>query len=576
MNDGTILKEFKTKDVFYNNGLVNLKMYLDEYGTKEICYELENNKLILKFPKEKEEIYYNELLKGYIVNNDIVFQTDNDRLYWDKDNSCFICDRKYDIQGKSSGNDVKYSYKYITPEELGKTTEEMFNIYTEFSKRNCLKEVSIKGDTEIFKKDFEFKKNNQCKIPIFMTKSEFVESYIQYSAKGDLLNIDSKIHQFEDGGFCFRDMLSNKDNFIDKWDALIYWYGSKMKRFYNLSYFIYLNSFDLNALYEMKKSFPNRISDEAVRIKDEKKGTVKTIPTNVEISKQLKFDGIENDNFYISGSISEFQLKFLMYMISYIYHIERMYEKEGKERIRIRKEKLYNSLSKISFVTYTEDGSMKSTLDEYTKTYKISMFLKKLIETEVNESTLFKYFSDLISSITLSKNDQEKVNLNIKRFCESVLRFSDLRKVYYEVSFKILRNNKRGLGSFLYDFENIYLQETKRGEGIMNLHSKSKEIGKEIGSFSANVDDKDLLFKLRNIKNQRQMVTYFKDLKFTVLRKQNDAKFTNEFNDVMEEILVELENNPNNWEVVRDYIAIYAIDKYRSVSYAKQVQKGGK
>jgi hypothetical protein len=574
LDNNVIIKEFYTKDVFYNNGLVNLKIYLDEYPIEGVEYELTTNKLTLQIPRRKENLYYNEMFKGFLINNNIVFHTDNDRLYWDKENSCFLYHKKYDVQGKSSGNDVKNLYKYITPDELGKTTEELFNTYLEFAQKNGLKEANIREDIKIFKKDSELKKSNQCKIPIFMTKSEAVERYIEYSVKGELLNLDSKIHQFEDGGFCFRDMLSNKDNFVDKWDALVYWYGVKIKRFYNSSYFIYLNSLDLLALYEMKKAFPSKISDEPVKIKDKKNDLIETIPTNVKLAHQLKFDGIKNESFYMSNSINEFQLKFLMYMTSFIYHIEGMYENTDKERIKKRKEKLYNSLSKISFVAYTEDGNMKSTLEEYTKTYRTIMFFKRLIETD--DSILFRYFSDLITAISMSKNPKEKVNLNIKRFCENVLKFSDLRKIYYEVSFKILRNNTKKLGGCLYNFENVYLQETKRGENIMNLHNKSKKIGDEIGLFSASIEDKDLLFKLRNIKNYKQLISYFKDLKFTVLRKKDDARFSSEFNNIVEEIYIELEKKPGDWEIIRDYIAIYAIDKYRAVSYAKQQKKGGK
>lgn len=569
-----IIKEFTKKDVFYNNGLVNLKMYLDEYSIDGLICEIDENNLKLTFTEELDEKYYNELFKGFIVNTNIVFFTENDRLYWDRDNSCFVYDKKYDVQGKSSGNDVKNLYKYVTPMELKKSTEEIFYEYIEFAKKNNLKEANIKEDTKIFKKDSKFKGDSQCKIPVLMTKSEAIESYIEYSAKGDQLSLDSKIHQFEDGGFCFRDMLTNKDNYIDKWDALIYWYGVKTKRYYNSSYFIYLNSTDLLALYEIKKYLD--ISDDAVRVKDGKSGIVKNIPTNVHLSSQLKLDGIDNENFYISNSVSEFQLKFFMYMLSHIYHIEDNYENADKDRIRKRKEKLYNNLSKISFVTYTEDGNMKSSLEEYTKTYKMIMFLKKLVEKENSDSTLFKYFSYLITSISMSKSEQEKVNLNIKKFCEGILKFSNVRRIYYDVSFKILKSNKRSLGSGLYNFENVYLQEIKEGENIMSLHSKSKEIGDEIGLFAANLDDKDLLFKLRSIKNQKQMVAYFKDLKFTVLRKQNEAKFSNEFNRIMDEILAEIEENPANWEIIRDYIAIYSIDKYRSVIYAKQASKGGK
>lgn len=574
MGDNLVKKEFVKRDVFYNNGLVNLKKHLEENNVEGLNYELTSEKLILKFPMGMDKKYYNELFKGLINNNNIVFCTDNYRLYWDRDNSCFLYDKKYDIQGKSSGNDVKYLYKYISPLDIGCSTEELFIKYMEFAEKNDLKEANIRQDTKIFKKSDSFKKENKCSIPIFMTQDEAVENYIQYCVKGDTLKLDSKIHQFEDGGACFRDMLDKKNNFINKWDALIYWYGVKIKRFFNSSYFIYLNSTDLLALYEMKDYLD--IKDDAIKIKDEEKGIIKSIPTNVNLSYQLGFDGIENENFYVSNSASEFEVKFFMYLISHITHVENMYENTDMERVKRRKEKLYNSLPKISFVTYTEDGDMKSSLDEYTKAYKLMLFFKKLMNTKFADSTLFKYMADLITSISMSKGKNEKINLNIKRFCDNMLKFADMRKVYYEVSYKILRNNKMGLGAGFYDFENAYLYEIGKGDYLMDLHSKSKELGQEIGLFAANLEDKDLLFKLRNVKNHKQMVTYFKDLKFTALKKQAESRFTKEFSEIMEEVLLNMEEDPGSWEIIRDYIAIYAIDKYRSAVYAKQLAKGGK
>lgn len=576
MNNNKVIKEFAKRDVFYNNGLVNLKIYLEDYNIEGLYCQLSNEKLILQFSQENEDEYYNKLFKEFIINNNIVFQTDNDRLYWDIDNNRFVYDRKYDIKGKSSGNDVKYSYKYITPAEIKITTEELFSKYLEFAKENNLNEGNKNEDEKIFKKDDKFKDDNKCYIPVFMTKSEFIESYMEYSVKEDMLNFDSKIHQFEDGGFCFRDMLNNKDNFIDKWDALIYWYGVKIKRFFNSSYFIYINSIDLLALYEMKEYLD--INDDPVKVKDENKGTFKSIPTNMDLSYQLKYNGIKNENFYISNTAMEFQVKFFMYLASRINHVEEIYKNEDREKIRQRKEKLYNSLPKISFVVYTEDGNMKSSLEEYTKAYRIIRFFTRLINIEFLDSTMFKYLAELMTTISMSKDEKEKINLNIKKFCDNMLKFIDMRKVYYEVSYKMLKKDKGRLGAGIYDFENIYLNELGRGDYVMSLHSKSKELGEGIGLFAANLEDKDLLFKLRNVKNHKQMVAYFKDLKFTILKKKSEARFTKEFNEVMEEILLNMEESPESWEIIRDYISIYAIDKYRSTIFAKQKQlsKGGK
>lgn len=573
----TRIRTFVKKDVFYNNGLVNLKMCLDKYFKGLNC-KLDQNSFTIEVPENQDKKYFDDIFKKFIDENEIVFKTKNDRLYWNKDDKRFMYENKYDIKGKTSPNDVKYLYKYITPVEIGISTEEFFNEYIEFAKKMGFSKSIIKSDTNAFKNGDSFKKNDKCSIPVFMTQDETVQSYIDYCVKGDTLKLDSKIHQFEDGGYCFRDMLSKKGKNIDKWDALVYWFGVKVKRYYNLNYFIYYNSTDLLALQDLKTKIP--IDDRKIRILD-KKDNVKELSTNVDFVEQLSFDDIRNTNFYISSSIAEFQLKFLMYITSHIYHLDDYYKNSDEDEITKRQEDIFNNLKKASFVSYTQDGDMKSSLDEYCRSYKMIRFLNGLMNKEYLDTKLFKYFSDLITSINLSKNAQEKINLNIEKFSRNILKFADLRKVYYDVSFKIFVNNKRGLGSALYCFESIYLKEIGRGERIMKLHEISKKIGDGIGIYASSLNSvskegKNLLFRLRNIKNKNQMISYFKDLEFTILRNEEISKYAKQINDNLEELFNLLESNESkneDWEAIRDYVAIYAINKYKSINSAKELQK---
>ena len=100
----------------------------------------------------------------------------------------------------------------------------------------------------------------------------------------------------------------------------------------------------------------------------------------------------------------------------------------------------------------------------------------------------------------------------------------------------------------------------------MSIHENAKKVGDGVGFFCAELGDKDLLFKLRSVKNYKQLVSYFKDLKFSSLKNADKARFSNEFNESLENLLVNVEQN---WEIARDYIAIYAIDKFKTVSFAK-------
>jgi len=54
-----IEKRFSAKDVFFNNGIVNLYQFLKEKNF-ELEYELNQNELILKIDSQKENEIYTE------------------------------------------------------------------------------------------------------------------------------------------------------------------------------------------------------------------------------------------------------------------------------------------------------------------------------------------------------------------------------------------------------------------------------------------------------------------------------------------------------------------------------------
>jgi len=563
LKEQVIGKIFYPKDVFYNNGIVNLYEYLKQNNIEGLQNVLDDNSLKLTFDKSDEIKIFDSIISGFIADNKLVVFTKNDRLYWDKKRNDFVKDKRVDIPSgvRNEKKNILFREKL---NKLGFTKEEIKLKYDNYSdkKINSFSQIVSKTEDLIIHKE----------------KKDYVTQYkneILWKGKNNEISLDSKIHTFEWGPGPFTDMLPNKIEKLDKWDALIYWHGTRIKRFYNVNFYIYLNSSRLDYLLEFKNEL--KMSDEKVKCKDDKTEEIKTIPTNIDFRNQLFKDGIKNLYFYISNSEAEFELKFFMYLFSLIYHIEDSYEGETDERRKKRKEKLYESLKFITFFTYTQDGDMKSALNEYSKAYKLIKFFKKLKEyrIEKDRKSIFTYLSELITVLSLSKSNKE-INLNIKSFANNLLGFKNLRKNYLEASFDVLRNDKGRLGKELYIFENLYLKEIKKEDLEMDLHGKSKIIGEGIGNFEAQIDDKNLLFTLRNIKNHKQLISYFKNFKFEVLKNQEKAKFNVEFINSLANILDELDRGPENWEIVRDYIAIYAIDKYKSVSYAKEQNKGGK
>jgi len=558
-----IEKVFYSKDFIFNNGIVNLYNFLEEKNF-DLEKELSNNYLSIKIDEKRSDDIYFEILKKFFKEKKIVYQTDNDRWYFDEKNQDFKKDKRFDILG-AGPTDVRNCTIYIEPKVDNELLLTRLKKFGENENIDIYQKNSKLSYEPIFSKDGALKKK---KLNKHITLDEFIISYIEYlkGKEESFVKLDSKIHTFEDGQKSFQSMLKIPKNYkIDKWEALIYWFGGRIQRFYNFNYFIYPNSTDLLSLRIFKKEL--KIKDDKASIKD-KNGKLKTINTNIDFYNQLTKDGIFNPNFYISKSEQEFELKFFMYLFSLIYHIEEQYEKANPRRKKL-KEILYESLEYITFIIYNDDGTFKTSFSEYTKAYKLIKFFEKLREAQDKESNLFVYLADILTTISLSQKNSE-TNLNLKKYCEAILNFKNLRKLYYQISFNILKNDSKSFGKRLFDFENFYLHHILKGE-MMDIHKLSKTIGDGIGYFCAELGDKDLLFKLRSIKNYKQLLSYFKDLKFAILKNDNKAKFSKEFNEALEEILKTLESK---WEIVRDYIAIYAIDKYRASTYAKN--QGGK
>lgn len=561
MENEIVVKKFGSKDVFFNNGIVNLYQFLKERDF-ELEYELNQNELVLKIDLQKENEIYTQILNTFLKDNKIVYQTDNDRWYFDETKMDFILDKKFDTKGGQK-NDLRngvYLYKKIS--DLGLSREEVERLYLNFCERTNFKpEKEPNGKLKV--------PNKKNEVIVAITLDEAIERFSKYFVSNDTLSIDSKIHSFEDGQDYFHDMVKQPKSYtINKWNALIYWFGGRIKRFYNYSYFIYPNSSNLDALNKFKEFL--QISDDKIEYRDEK-GKISNTSSNIDFFKVLSRDEIINKHFYISKSVEEFELKFFMYLFSTMYHIKEEYkafenddltflfDEDVKEYSKI----LYELLQYMSFVIYTDDGTFKTSLNEYTKAYQLIQFFQIL-----KENNLFKYLEDVLIAFSLSQGNKE-VNLHIQHWCQKLLNFSNLRKEYYLTSFNILKKDSKGFGKLLFELEQSYLNYIL-GVKDMSIHENSKIVGDGVGHFCAELGDKDLLFKLRSVKNYKQLVSYFKDLKFTSLKNTEKARFTNEFNESLKTILEVVEQN---WEIARDYIAIYAIDKFKSVDFAKNQPK---
>jgi len=614
-----INKRFYRKDFLYNNGLINFYMFIKEKNKNKkifnIKLELSESFLDLKIFDNK---VYKEIFYSFLKDFKIIKQTNNKRFYFDEKNNKFVYDYKFMVEGAVNGNDIKNSYIIKSIKDFTISENELKIKYLEANiKENKLPELInnsfIKNKLKIINKKYteedklkiinylfdnpEIIKLNS-KINIYSTLEDLIKNFIDnYFLKNeDKLKIDSKINPFETNIKTLFDMLKPAPDYykIDKWEALIYIFGSRINKYYakdknkkNFSYIILPNSFNLKSLYILKQDL--QIINENIKIKN-KKDELKEIPTNINFYNQLQKDEIKN-NFLDINSSEELNLKFMMFLFSKMYHIEKNYNDikeiepfilEGlfdKEVIENYK-KLFNALQNISFIIYSYDNNFKYLIEEYDNLSKIMLFFLIL-----KKENLFSYFGYLLSAIKNSK-EEKQYNINIKKFAKSILFFQDYKnivKILYNVSYDMLKLKVKEKNKFiknlnnkkLYEFLNLYIKiyQGKKMDTTQTkeIHTICKEFGEQLGTFVKNTDNKKLLYKLRNVKNYKHLINFIADLNFEVL-KENGKKEKKDYLD-NKKILKILNQDENNWEEIKNYIAIYSVNK---ILYNKTKNEGEK
>ncbi|MCK4442808.1 MAG: hypothetical protein KAU90_12440, partial [Sulfurovaceae bacterium] len=270
--------KYQPKDMLYNNGIVNLYHFLEDMNL-DIEVSLNNSLLLLTMKTDNSKEIFFEILKEFFKKYKIVHQTKNDRWYFDGKKQNFILDKKFDTVGGQK-NDLRngiYLYKNIS--EFGLDREYVEGLYLDFCKKYNQKiEQNSNGTLKV--------PNKKNEVIIAITLDIAIERFTNYFVSSDILKRDSKIHTFEDGQGTFHDMVKpSKSYTIDKWDALIYWFGGRIQRFYNRDYFIYPNSSDLKALEKFKEFL--KIDNERIIFRDDKEKLISTT-SNIDFYKQLK------------------------------------------------------------------------------------------------------------------------------------------------------------------------------------------------------------------------------------------------------------------------------------------------
>ena len=126
----------------------------------------------------------------------------------------------------------------------------------------------------------------------------------------------------------------------------------------------------------------------------------------------------------------------------------------------------------------------------------------------------------------------------------------------------------------LYSFLKKYLEVTGMND-LRELHENCMLVGDRIGYFAANTDNKTLLYELREIGNLESLTEFFRDLEYAILKEDAGATWNSKpeskgekYSDFINKILLKVQSNKDT-SLVRNYLGIYAVQKYMSTKYAK-------
>ena len=579
--------EFKRRDFLYNNGLVNvfLSLYYDvkqknkenykvisEIGSKppyEIIWNgikisLSHNSLIFECNEEDLIKVYESLRMNFLS---IAFEdeecVDTRKLYWDKTSDEIIARPTIQIkplfQRTERIKDLqkKYGIEYVSKEK-----------YEEILKK-----------VELFKhKHPEFKKIKNDKIR-YGAKEESLIPIFVYREKDEIINILIKDISISEGEPCIicgskYTKLNDKPIKLSSTN-LIYDFGEsppinrdhRIKKSLPLCFMcdlIYKYSLLYNFFWEnivfmfdlWSLAFTAWVKDK-LRIKN-----------SYEIREDKIRTNLPRDSFSASLTNPYFLLLKTLWSI-YFKAIE----------LRLGKYLLENlSVGQIVMFAVTNGGRDIDNSTFYNKLSYIFRFFENLKKRELEQ-----FFKILIVYTFLKEKDKQGIIQ--KEFIKNLLYNQPIEKYISEASylhFSIFNERKKKRGSFylntqkLYLFlkeYNLFMEENMEYEMILNFCSA---IGKKIGELAAETDNKSLIYSIREIGNTDKLAEFFKDFEYEVLKADRgdilnvtDQKTNKKYFEIIKEILDISLKNKKSINIMRDIMAIFAIQRYMSVKYAK-------
>lgn len=566
----TILN-FEKRDFLYDNGLVNIFLTLqqdpkfervDGNTLKYKNSELKLNHLKLQFSGDFEEIKEIYFILRSIYYSKVFEETANNKPYYDQENDKVIIGKvlnvkpflqrsertkdllptislpyqkleelkeeeelaKEDFSGKITGSLLYGSRpvkdKFLPPDKLGKV-----NVYL----------TPEKLGENIARRIEEFISGEKCTFcSLDLTKYENSDG----KKKSFAIASTNLIFDFGTGDSkpSFRDLRTKNDISICFICDLIYRYGLMRNYFVNNNVFI-ISAPSLQLLLNLKN--------------------ILMISENYSEEANNKTNFLEKNDFVTSGMYS--RLLLLLYKI--------------KTKALNRDE-----LSLLSMFYFIVTGRGVDDLKAYNKiSYIVNLFertrnVKSYDKQFLHSLINYAYYKD-ISTYETKNMPREELSRKIIEGMPIDSNITDLS--YYNLSL----DSPSGLNpNLLYEFLKEYLEAIGMTD-LKELHEICMLVGDRIGYFAGNLNNKNLLYPLREIGNIEGLTGFFKDLEYEIMKEDAGAIWNSKpegkdktYSELIREILLNAQNN-QKIILIRNYLAIYAVQKYLSTKFAKS--KGG-
>lgn len=554
---------FEKRDFLYDNGLVNifLAMLRDKYRFNQISdYHVRYKDADIKLEDLKLQISgdIEEIMEIYFILRSIYYskvfeETNNYKPYYDPEEDRVIIgpvlnvkpflqrsERTKDLLPKITVEDNKLD-KLKLEEETAKEnfegrvtsklqygTKNKVNIYLgpESLGQNISKTIKnlIKGDNCFF-----------CDCDL--TKYENSDG----KKKNFVIASNNLVFDFGTGDPkpSFRDSRTKKDIPICYLCDIIYRFGLMKNYFVDNNVFI-ISGPSLKLILKYKLSLPN-LDD-----------------NYIEVENKSKTNFLDKGYFIATGMNS--RLLALLYLV---------YSKIIDE----------DELSLLSVYYFIVTGRGIKELYVYNKLSFLSKLFKETKYLQIINKNSFKmlflfqlmnyaYYKDISTF--------ETKNLPREKLANEILNALPIDFTLFDLSYYNLSSDSpSGLKPILlYKFLEKYLEVTGMVD-LKELHEICMLVGDRIGYFAANTDNKSLLYELREIGNLENLTEFFRDLEYAILKEDAGAIWNSKpegkeekYSDFIHKLLLNVQSNKDT-ALVRNYLGIYAVQKYMSTKYAK-------